>query len=170
MDEMLQPIVNQLQAQFNAPLYQHRGEVSLIVRPDQIVEVATTIRDKFGFQLLSEETAVDYWPEQEPRFHVVYRMRKVTTPLIIGVRVPVDGSAPSLPTISSVYTGANWFEREIFDMFGIRFEGHPDMRRIIMPADWVGHPLRKDSPLGYEEVEFTFNFEEIDLRKPFATE
>jgi NADH-quinone oxidoreductase subunit C len=170
MDAQLQPVVSELQARFNAPLYEHRGEVSLIVRPDQIVAVATAIRDEFGFQMLVEETAVDYWPEQEPRFHIVYRMRKIATPLLIGVRVPVDGSAPHVPTIAPVYANANWFEREIYDMFGVTFDGHPDMRRIIMPADWVGHPLRKDYPLGYEEVEFTFNFDEIDVRKPYATE
>jgi NADH-quinone oxidoreductase subunit C len=69
-----------------------------------------------------------------------------------------------------VFKNANWHEREVYDMFGVQFEGHSDMRRILMPEDWEGHPLRKDYPLGYEEVQFTFNFDEIDRRKPYAKE
>jgi NADH-quinone oxidoreductase subunit C len=82
----------------------------------------------------------------------------------------LNGNAPSLSTIEGVYPNANWHEREIWDMFGIRFEGHSDLRRILMPEDWEGHPLRKDYPLGYEEVQFTFNYDEIDARKPYAKE
>jgi NADH:ubiquinone oxidoreductase 27 kD subunit len=86
--------------------------------------------------------------------------------LMRRLRVPLDDSQPSVQTLESVYPNANWKEREIWDMFGIRFEGHSDMRRILMPDDWEGYPLRKDYPLGYEEVEFTFNIDEIDLSKP----
>jgi NADH-quinone oxidoreductase subunit C len=75
-----------------------------------------------------------------------------------------------MPTLETVYPNANWFERELWDMFGIRSLGHSDLRRIVMPHDWEGHPLRKDFPLGYEEPQFTFNFDEIDLRKPYAKE
>ena len=82
------------------------------------------------------------------------------------MRVPLDGNAPHLPTIEGIYPNANWHEREIWDMFGIRFEGHSDLRRILMPADWAGHPLRKDYPLGYEEVQFSFNSDEIDCANP----
>ena len=84
----------------------------------------------------------------------------------LGLRVPVPNSNPSVPTIESIYPSANWHEREIWDMFGIRFDGHSDPRRILMPADWEGHPLRKDYPLGYEEVQFTFNVNEVNKRKP----
>ncbi len=147
-----------------------RGEVSLVVSPQQIVDVCLALRDEFNFELLAEQTAVDYWPAQTPRFHIVCRLRSLKHNLIFGLRVPLDGNAPSIPSLVPVYANANWFERELWDMFGIHFDGHPDMRRLIMPADWEGHPLRKDYPLGYEEVQFTFNFDEIDVRKPYARE
>jgi NADH-quinone oxidoreductase subunit C len=168
MNEEFLSTVDELTGRFHADRYDFRGEISLIVMPDDILKVAHALRDEFQFELLTEETAVDYWPAQEPRFHVVYRMRSLKHNTMIGLRVPLNGNAPSLPSICEVYANANWFERELWDMFGIRFENHPDLRRIIMPADWVGHPLRKDYPLGYEEVQYTFNFDEIDRRKPYA--
>lgn len=170
MNEQVQKIVETLKQRFAAGTYEFRDEVSLIVAPEQIVEVCLALRDEFDFNLLTEETAVDYWPEQTPRFHVVYRLRSLKNNQIIGLRVPLNGNSPVMPTIVGVYSNANWFERELWDMFGIRFDGHPDLRRIIMPYDWEGHPLRKDYPLGYEEVQFTFNFDEINVRKPYAQE
>jgi NADH-quinone oxidoreductase subunit C len=163
-------IVQTLQERFDASKYEFRGETSLILKAEQIVTACQTLRDEFDFELLTEETAVDYWPELTPRFHVVFRLRSLKHNLILGLRVPLDGNSPVMPTLTGVYANANWFERELWDMFGIRFEGHPDLRRVMMPEDWVGHPLRKDYPLGYEEVQFTFNFDEIDVRKPYAQE
>jgi NADH-quinone oxidoreductase subunit C len=163
-------IIQNLQDRFGASTYEFRGETSLILSLDQIVSACQTLRDEFNFNLLAEQTAVDYWPELTPRFHVVYRLRSLKHNLILGLRVPLDGNSPVMPTLTGVYANANWFERELWDMFGIRFEGHPDLRRVVMPEDWVGHPLRKDYPLGYEEVQFTFNFDEIDVRKPYAQE
>ncbi len=155
---------------FKIEASEFRGETSLTVMPDQIVEVCRSLRDDFNFDMLSAQTAVDYWPEQEPRFHLIYQLHSLPENVRVRLRVPLNGNVPSLPTIEGVYPNANWHEREIFDMFGITFEGHSDLRRILMPYDWEGHPLRKDYPLGYEEVQFTFNYDEIDRRKPYAHE
>jgi NADH-quinone oxidoreductase subunit C len=84
----------------------------------------------------------------------------------LQLRVPLNGNLPSLDSVEKVFAIANWKEREVYDLFGITFNNHSDPRRIMMPEDWVGHPLRKDYPLGYEEVQFTFNFDEIMANKP----
>jgi NADH-quinone oxidoreductase subunit C len=170
MDEKLSAIVEAIQARFSAESSTFRGDVTLHLATEHIVAACTALREEFGFELLSEVTAVDYWPELDPRFNVIYGLRSVSQNLILFLRVPVSGKEPSVPSITPIYFNANWFERELWDMFGIRAEGHPDLRRILMPYDWEGHPLRKDYPLGYEEVQFSFNFEEIDVRKPYARE
>jgi NADH-quinone oxidoreductase subunit C len=170
MDNTLEKIVEALKKDFGLSFEEFRGEAHVLVPPEQIVNVITSLRDEHEFALLSALTAVDYWPQQEPRFHVVYQLTSITHNLSIQLRVPVTATSPVIPTVSGVFASANWREREIWDMFGIRIDGHPDLRRILMPADWEGHPLRKDYPLGYEEPQFTFNFEEIDLRKPRAKE
>jgi NADH-quinone oxidoreductase subunit C len=167
MLESLQPAVAALQSEFGAEVLEFRDEVTLVVKPENNVEALTALRDRFGFDFLIDVTAVDYWPAEKPRFHVIYQLLSMkNNSIMLRVRVPLDGSGPTIRTSETVWPSANWYEREVFDMFGIRFEGHSDPRRIIMPFDWEGHPLRKDYPLGYEEVEFTFNFEEINLRKP----
>lgn len=170
MDEHLQIAYQAIQNRFSAQPEEFRDQVSLILAPEQLIEACLALRDEFHFDMLAAETAVDYWPAQEPRFHVIYYFYSLTHNVRLGLRVPLNGNAPALPTLETVYPNANWHEREIFDMFGIRFEGHSDLRRILMPYDWEGHPLRKDYPLGYEEVQYSFNFDEIDLRKPYARE
>jgi NADH-quinone oxidoreductase subunit C len=175
MDTKLEPIVKALQEKFGATYEEFRGEVHMFVQPEQIVDVLTFLRDAQAFNLLSALTAVDYWPQATPRLHVIYQLSQVMPPskpesLTLQIRVPVNGDQLQVPTVTRVYEVANWREREIADMFGIEFPGHPDPRRILMPDDWDGHPLRKDYPLGYEEPQFTFNFEEINLRKPYAKE
>lgn len=170
MNEKLQPAVAALQERFAAELIEFRGDTNLVVAPEHIKACVQALRDEFGFNMLSGQTAVDYWPAQAPRFHVIYQFYSIPHNMRIGLRVPLDGNSPSLPTIEGFFPGANWHEREIWDMFGIRFEGHSDLRRILNPYDWEGHPLRKDYPLGYEEVQFTFNYKEIDQRKPYAKE
>jgi NADH-quinone oxidoreductase subunit C len=170
MSEKLQATVTALKERFDLEASTFRGDTTLIVSPDKIVTVCQALRDEFGFPMLTAHSAVDYWPQQEPRFHLVYQVLSLEEQVHLGLRVPISGSKPVASTIEGIYPNANWLEREVFDMFGIRFEGHSDLRRIIMPHDWEGHPLRKDYPLGYEEVQFTFNFDEIDLRKPYAKE
>jgi len=168
MNELLQPAVTALQERLGGQVLEFSDQITVMIDPQKIQEAGYILRDEFGFEMLVVETAVDYWPEQSPRFHVVYRLRSIQHNLIIGLRVALDGNAPSLPTLEVVYSNANWFERELWDMFGIRCEGHSDLRRIIMPHDWEGHPLRKDYPLGYEEVQYMFYVDEINLRKPYA--
>ncbi len=167
MEKKLQPIVEKLEKELGATASEYRGDVSLLVPAQKLVAACRQIQG-LGFELLSAMTAVDYWPQEDPRFHVVYEFTSVSKNLHFEMRVPVPGVDPRLPTVSGLYRNANWRERELWDMFGIRFDGHPDLRRILMPVDWEGHPLRRDYPLGYEEPQFTFNFEEIDLRKPYA--
>ncbi|WKZ37000.1 MAG: NADH-quinone oxidoreductase subunit C [Anaerolineales bacterium] len=170
MDKKIEPIVKAVQAHFSAALEEFRSEVHLFVKPEQIVDALTLLRDEHHFELLSALTAVDYYPQTSPRFHVIYQMTSLAQNLSVQLRVPLDGDNPRVPTAARVYDVANWRERELLDMFGIEFDGHPDPRRILMPDDAEGHPLRRDFPLGYEEPQFTFNFEEIDLRKPYVKE
>jgi NADH-quinone oxidoreductase subunit C len=141
---------------------------ALEVPPGQIIPVCQALRDEFEFNFLCELTAVDYWPEEQPRFNVIYGLYSHAHNVRMMLRVPLDGDNPSLPTLEGLFRGANWHERELWDMFGIQFDGHSDLRRILMPHDWEGHPLRKDYPLGYEEPQFTFNYDEIDKRKHHA--
>lgn len=163
-------IVDKLVARFKGEKIEFAGEASAVLTVDKLLEAAKAIRDEFGFDMLSTMTAVDYWPEENPRFHLFYRFNSLPNRMTLNVRVPISALAPVAPTIESVYKSANWNEREVYDMFGIKFEGHSDLRRLLMPEDWQGHPLRKDYPLGYEEPQFSFNFEEIDVRKPHAGE
>jgi NADH-quinone oxidoreductase subunit C len=170
MSEVLQNYQQRLLDTFGGSTSEHAGEVTVILPAEKILDAARIIHDEFGFDFLACVTAVDYWPEETPRFHVAYVFRSLTQNLTLLLRVPVAGVNPSLASLTSVYRNANWQEREVYDMFGIKFEGHPDLRRILMPADWQGHPQRKDYPLGYEEPQYTFNFDEIQVRKPAPKE
>ena len=170
MDKKLEKIVQALQEKFDPKIEEFRDETHVFIKAEQIVDALTLLRDKYDFELLSALTATDYWPQQSPRFHVIYQLSSIARNITVQLRVPVNGDQPKVPTATRVYDVANWRERELLDMFGIEFEGHPDPRRILMPEGTEGHPLRKDFPLGYEEPQFTFNYEEINLRKPYAKE
>ncbi|MBP1605145.1 MAG: hypothetical protein H6Q08_519 [Acidobacteria bacterium] len=123
------------------------GDWTLIVPRDRLVEVATWLRDtpESRFDFCSDLTAVD-WPPRAERFDLVYCLYSVPHRRRVRLKVRLkDGEAA--PSVTGIWPAANWFEREVFDMFGIRFDGHPDLRRILMPDDWQGHPQRKDYPL-----------------------
>jgi NADH-quinone oxidoreductase subunit C len=125
-----------------------RGELTLTIAKDQIREACRVVRDAgyFGFQ---DVTAVDWFPAA-PRFQVSYHLCSYSLKNMVRLRVLVDEDDASVESVTSVWPGANYYEREVFDLFGIRFEGHPNLRRIMMPDDWKGHPLRKDYPVeGY---------------------
>ena len=170
MDKKLEPIVKALQEKFGAALEEFRDEAHVFVKAEQIVEVLTLLRDQYEFEMMSTLSAVDYWPQESPRFHVIYQLLSIANNLSLQVRVPINGTSPKVPTVTRVYANANWREREVWDMFGVEFEGHPNLVRILLPNDFEGHALRKDYPLGYEEPQYSFNFDEIDLRKPYAKE
>jgi NADH-quinone oxidoreductase subunit C len=169
MDDLVQKACTAAHDRFGAELREFRQQSTLVLAVDKILDAARMLRDEFQFNMLLDVTSVDYMGE-EPRFHVVYQLYSLTNQKRLSLRVPVSGQNPHLPTIEGIFPGANWYEREVMDLMGIRFEGHSDPRRIIMPADWQGHPLRKDFPLGYEEVQFTFNIDEINLSKPKGKE
>ncbi len=146
-----------------------RDQTTVVLAREAIPEACSYLNSEYEFDLLADLTAVDYWPE-EPRFAVVYQLYSLKHKVFIGLRVPVHSTTPEISTVETIFPNANWHEREVYDMFGINFSGHSDLRRILMPYDWEGHPLRKDYPLGYEEIQFSFNFDEIDRRKPYAKE
>ena len=128
-----------------------RDEMTIYVDRPCIHEACARLRDnpQFPFNFLSDITCVDWYPS-EPRFEVVYHLLSIAKKDRVRLKVRLDGSSPVVESITSVWAGANFFEREIFDLFGVRFTGHPYLRRILMPEDWEGHPLRKDYPVeGY---------------------
>ena len=149
-------------------------EVTISVDPAQIEAVMRYLRDTPGliFNYLSDISAVDYYPDYDRlgRFGVSYHVYSMLYNRRLRIKVYVDEDEPVVPTVVPIWKVANWLEREIMDMMGIQFEGHPDPRRLLMPADWDGHPQRRDYPLGYETIQFSFNAEEITAHKPKALE
>ena len=133
-------------------------DVTFYLPADRLVEVCTFLRDdpELQFALLSWVGGVDLLP-REPRFEVVYHLLSVAHNLRFVLKVSVPDREPRVPTVTGVWPTANWHERETYDFYGIVFDGHPDLTRILLPDEWQGWPLRKDSPLGYQEVAFTHN-------------
>lgn len=160
-----------------------RDETTIIVTPESVPEVLDFLRVTSGliYNLLSDISAVDYYPNdygdsfdgdgadfRPERYGVSYHLLSMLYNRRIRVKTFAMEEDPSIPTATVVWPAANWLEREIADMMGVTFEGHPDARRLLMPEDWNGHPHRRDYPLGKETVAFSFNVEEISKHKPFA--
>jgi len=138
-------------AQAVAQVIEFRGETTVVVPLDRLVRTAEYLATEpsLRFSFLSDITTVDRYPI-EPRFEVNYHLLSIERRERLRLKVRVPGSEPVVPSVTPVWPTANWHEREIFDLFGIRFEGHPDLRRILMPEEWEGYPLRKDYPVeGY---------------------
>ena len=131
-----------------------RGETTIVVPRNVLRDVAERCRgDKeLQFNLLSDVTCLDRYP-LEPRFELNYQLVSIPRGRRLCLQVRLSSSDPVVDSLVPVWPGANWLEREVFDLFGIRFEGHPDLRRILMPDDWEGYPLRKDYPVeGYRDI------------------
>ncbi len=120
-----------------------RGELTLEIEREKIAGVCGFLKHDCGFTRLSTVTGVDRYPA-EPRFEVVYHLLAVERSERLRLKCRVPGGDAEIDSVTGVWRGANWFERETFDLFGVRFRNHPDLRRIMLPDDWEGHPLRKD--------------------------
>lgn len=128
-----------------------REELTIWVEKGSIREACAILRDdpECPFNYLCDLTAVDWYPS-EPRFEVVYHLLSIPRKERVRLKAKLDGSSPAIESVTSVWPSANFYEREVFDLFGVRFTGHPNLKRIMMPDDWEGHPLRKDYPVeGY---------------------
>lgn len=170
------PLTERLRSEFGSLVVSSqvfRGQDEVTVKPEVIAQVLTFLRDDpdFRFDLLADLCGVDYMG-REPRFEVVYNLYSLANKRRFLVKVGVsDGQ--KIPTVTGVHSTANWHEREVHDMFGIDFDGHPDLRKILTP-DWLeGHPLRKDFDIEAEEVAFSLSMQELiekgDYLKPEPT-
>jgi len=125
-----------------------RQELTLVIAPGAVLKAAHLLRDELGFDLLSDITCVDWYPG-DPRFEVVYHLYATGSHQFLRFKVRTAEST-AVDSLIPVWPSANWFEREVWDLFGVRFVGHPELHRMLMPNDWKGHPLRKDYPVeGY---------------------
>jgi len=123
-----------------------RGELTLEIAPEHIVDVCAYLKQSQNFVRLSTVTGVDWYPE-EPRFEVVYHLHSPERNERLRLKCRLAGANPEIDSVTPVWRGAGWYERETFDLFGISFRSHPDLRRIMLPDDWEGYPLRKDYPV-----------------------
>ncbi|MCG8353411.1 MAG: NADH-quinone oxidoreductase subunit C [Chloroflexales bacterium] len=166
-------VVNRLQGAFPQikTVHEFCGDVSVMLDRADLIAVAEFLYNEpeLDYRFLENLCGVDYLG-REPRFEVVYHLFSFSNRHRICLKVGLPESDPVVPSLTVLWPTANWQEREAYDMFGIVFSGHPGLHRILMPDEWEGHPLRKDVPLGYEEVAFTFNQDQIYAYKPFAKE
>ncbi|PNU20677.1 NADH-quinone oxidoreductase subunit C [Geothermobacter hydrogeniphilus] len=143
------PAVAQLKGQFGDKVLkveEFRGQTSVTVPKEEIVAVCTFLRDSCGYNFLTDLCGVDYLG-RTPRFTVVYQLYNIGTHTRLRLKAEVEEADCRIDTVTGVWSTANWFERECWDLMGIAFVDHPDLRRILLPEDWSGHPLRKDYPV-----------------------
>lgn len=124
-----------------------RGEVTVTVAKNAIIEILSFLKQSLQYNQLTDLTAVDYLGKKDDRFMMVYQLLSINNKDRLRVKAPVSEAVCSIPTATTVWKTANWLEREVYDLFGIVFDNHPDLTRILMAEDWIGHPLRKDYPL-----------------------
>lgn len=150
---------------------EYRGTMAVRLRPAALPEVAAFLRadPQLQYIMLTSVTGVDYLG-RDPRFEVVYHFTSPMHAHRVALKVGADEDDPHVPSLAKMFPTATFQEREVYDMFGIIFDDHPDLQRILMPEDWDGFPQRKTEPLVYEEVAFTFNQDAIDAQKPYARE
>ena len=121
-------------------------ELTVEVAPASIVEALRRVKNQLNFERLSTVTGVDRYPA-EPRFEIVYHLQSIAGKQRLRLKARLSGDNPEIESAFPVYRSANWYEREVFDLYGVRFLNHPNMTRIMLPDDWEGHPLRKDVPV-----------------------
>jgi NADH-quinone oxidoreductase subunit C len=131
-----------------------RGELTLFIKPSRILDVAKILRDQLRFEMCVGVNGVHYPEDVNRELHAVYSLLSITRNQRIRLEVCVSEKDPHIPSLVEVWAGTNWHERETYDMFGIIFDNHPGLTRILMPDDWSGFPLRKDYPLGGIEIEY----------------
>jgi NADH-quinone oxidoreductase subunit C len=146
-----------------------RDEITLTFSRERIIEALTHLRDEQKFDMFTDETCVDYLPS-EPRYAIVYHLYSTSRNARVRLKVFLSEHDFVIPSACGVYQNANWYEREIYDLFGAQFTDHPDLRRILLPPDYKGHPMRRDIPVKVEEVAFSFNRQRIDKNKIYAKE
>lgn len=150
--------------------HDHVGDETILILPEHLLEIAQFLREdpKMSFEVLSDVTAMDYL-RRKPRFEVVYHFHSLTLKHRVRVKVLVEEGQEVVPSLVSIWRSANWGEREVWDMFGIRFEGHPDLRRILMYEEFQGFPLRKDYPVQQSQPRMDLRARERDALEEYKT-
>lgn len=146
----LPEIIDALKAQFpSVGVSEFRGDTRVVLAKGELFAAMKTLQERYGFELLVDVTCVDYlnYRNASDRFGLVYLLANTVDNLRLTVRVMLNEPDLTVPSVEPLWRGANWMEREVWDMFGIRFDGHPDLRRILLPEEFAAHPLRKDYPL-----------------------
>ena len=143
------PVVAALQERCQAAASEFRGQIRVVVPRERLLDALTLLKHEHAFDLLVDVTCVDYlyYRGATDRFGLVYLLANTATNARLTIRVMLNEPDLAVPTATGLWKGANWLEREVWDMFGIRFDGHPDLRRLLLPEEFAAHPLRKDYPL-----------------------